>query len=40
MQIIWNNIFVRANEKKLPYEEFIRAHINIFLNGIVVPKEA
>ena len=40
MQIIWNNIFVRANEEKLPYEEFIRAHINIFLNGIVVPKEA
>jgi AcrR family transcriptional regulator len=39
MQIIWNGVFLRANEKPIPAEELMNAHIDLFLNGACAHQE-
>lgn len=39
IQIIWNGVFLRANEKPIPAEKLINAHIDLFLNGACAHQE-
>lgn len=39
MQVIWNGTFARPDEERIPFDKFIRAHLDLFLHGIVKPQE-
>jgi len=39
MQVIWNGVFAQKNEAVLQADELINSHLDIYLNGILVPQE-
>lgn len=39
MQVIWNGVFARENDPELPVSDLLNTHLNIFLDGIIMPKE-
>ncbi|MBT5185704.1 MAG: TetR/AcrR family transcriptional regulator [Kordiimonadaceae bacterium] len=39
MQVIWDGTFARDDEEPISYEELIQSHLDIFMNGILLPQE-
>mgnify|MGYP003624522250 CR=1 FL=1 len=39
MQTVWNGVFAKKHEQDLSMKDLIEAHLDIYLNGIMMPRE-
>ncbi|MBL4601570.1 MAG: TetR/AcrR family transcriptional regulator [Emcibacteraceae bacterium] len=39
MQIVWNGVFVQKGEAIISMKDLLNSHLDIYLNGIVMPQE-